>query len=107
VENAVVHGLEPRLERGHVDVHASVQGGYLVVEVSDNGRGLHAAPGTGARPRQANNGVALDNIRQRLQSRYGEQASLTLQDSAPGTRCTLRLPVTAAEPIQIAAKVST
>jgi len=107
VENAVVHGLESQLEGGHVHVHARVQDGYLVVEVSDNGRGLDAAPRTGARPGQANNGVALSNIRQRLLSRYGGQATLTLQDTAPGTRCTLRLPVPAAEPTRIAAKVST
>ena len=58
--------------------------------MQDDGRGLDAPPRPGARKSA---GVALANIRSRLQSRYGSQASLELQAAAPGTRAVIRLPV--------------
>jgi two-component sensor histidine kinase len=90
VENAVVHGLEPQLDGGSVQVHARVDGSRLVLQVRDDGRGLGAAPRPGAR---AGNGVALQNIRERLLSRYGTRASLQLQAADPGTLATLTLPI--------------
>ena len=43
-------------------------------------------------------GVALDNLRQRLQSRYGDSAAFTLSDAAPGTLARITLPLETAEP---------
>ena len=90
VENAIHHGLEPKLEGGTVRVTAHVQGRELVLEVRDDGRGLDAAPRPGSRQGA---GVALKNIRERLQSRYGDQASLELRAAAPGTHVVMRLPL--------------
>jgi len=88
VENAVHHGLEPKLEGGHVRVTARVQGGELVLQVSDDGLGLDAPP-----RRRTGAGVALANIRERLQARHGHAAGLTLAPAHPGTVATLRLPL--------------
>jgi LytS/YehU family sensor histidine kinase len=90
VENAIHHGLEPQLEGGTVQVSAHVQGGQLVLQVSDDGRGLGAPNRAGARKGA---GMALQNIRERLQSRYGHLASLELQATQPGTRVVMRLPL--------------
>jgi len=90
VENAIHHGLEPQLEGGTVTVSARVAGGELVLQVQDDGRGLDAPPRPGARKGP---GVALANIRGRLQSRYGSLASLELLAASPGTRAVIRLPV--------------
>jgi signal transduction histidine kinase len=89
VENAVVHGLEPLVDGGTVEVQASIDRGCLVIEVRDNGRGLAAA---GAAPRRGQ-GVALANVRQRLRSRFGNAASLELLPAEPGTLARLRLPM--------------
>lgn len=93
VENAIHHGLEPKLEGGRVQVRASVDGDTLVLQVSDDGMGL-AAP---ARRRGA--GMALNNLRERLLAQYGSRASLTLTAAAPGTVATLRLPFEKALPV--------
>ena len=96
VENAVVHGLEPQLDGGSVQVLARVEGPHLVLQVRDDGRGLDAAPRPGgphSHGRQDGNGVALKNIRERLLSRYGARASLELQAAHPGTLATLTLPL--------------
>ena len=88
VENAIHHGLEPKPEGGHVQLTVRRDGDALLLEVRDDGLGPDAP-----RRRSTGNGVALDNIRQRLQGRWGARASLTLQAAHPGTRATLRLPL--------------
>jgi two-component sensor histidine kinase len=92
IENAIHHGLEPQLEGGTVRVSARVQGGELVLEVRDDGRGPDAPPRPGARQGQ---GMALANIRGRLQSRYGPAASLDVHAAHPGTRAVVHLPIDA------------
>lgn len=81
VENAVEHGIGPRLQGGRVDVRAvldaSRPGGWQLC-VQDDGAGLPPGwqPGTG-----------LDNCRQRLQHHYGTGARLLLAPAQPsGTR---------------------
>jgi LytS/YehU family sensor histidine kinase len=73
-------------------VRARAEGGNMVLEVQDDGRGPDAPRGA-RRHRASGNGVALANIRQRLQARYGNAASLELEPAAPGTLARMRLPL--------------
>lgn len=91
VENAIHHGLEPKLEGGRLSITARVTGQTLHVTVSDDGRGPDAAP-----RRSTGHGIALENIRQRLRTLYGDAASLTLEPQQPGMRATLHLPLVSA-----------
>jgi two-component sensor histidine kinase len=93
VENAVRHGLEPQLEGGHVGVRVHADGGVMEIEVRDDGQGPDAP--RGARAPSSGNGVALANLRARLQARHGNAASLRIEPAGPGTRAVLRLPLTA------------
>jgi hypothetical protein len=88
VENAVQHGLEPALDGGTVRVLARAEGGELVIEVHDDGRGLHAPS-----RKPPGNGVALANIHERLAQRYGAAARLEIVAADPGTVARLRLPL--------------
>jgi two-component sensor histidine kinase len=90
VENAVVHGLEPSIEGGTVQVTARVAGPNLVLEVHDDGRGPDAPARPGA---HKGHGMALDNIRQRLLTRYGPAATLIVQAAHPGTLARITLPL--------------
>jgi signal transduction histidine kinase len=87
VENAIHHGLEPKVEGGHLRVSARAEGRALVLEVADDGLGL------GGPVRRRGAGMALANLRERLLAKYGSQASLSLADAKPGTIATLRLPL--------------
>lgn len=87
VENAIHHGLEPKVEGGTIRVSARREGPDLVLEVQDDGMGLGAP---NRRPGGA--GIALANLRERLGAQYGDAASLTLADGNPGTRASLRVP---------------
>jgi len=89
VENAIAHGVEPKIEGGHIAIAAVRDGGVLRLSVSDTGLGLDHAdqPGHGTR-------MALSNIRARLQALHGERASFTLTANEPcGAVATIILPL--------------
>jgi Histidine kinase len=86
VENAVKHGLEPKPEGGRLLVKAEIVHGKLAVTVADTGLGFGKAATAGT-------GIGLANIRERLQLRYGQQASMTIAENQPsGTRVTIAVP---------------
>jgi sensor histidine kinase YesM len=94
VENAVHHGLEPKVEGGRVRVSVRREGERVVIEVADDGLG--AAATAARRAGTLGNGVALANLRERLASRYGNDASVTLElRPDAGARATLHLPLEA------------
>jgi len=78
VENAVMHGLEPKVDGGEIVLRAAVDEGVLRVEVRDSGRGLVAAP-----PRPGG-GVGLSNLRERVRQLHGPGARLELLDNPGG-----------------------
>jgi signal transduction histidine kinase len=87
VENAIQHGLEPKVEGGTVRFRARADGGTLALEVSDDGLGFGATTSGG--------GVGLANLRQRLAAHYGERGRLSIEDGAPGTTVRVSLPLPA------------
>jgi len=91
LENAIHHGLEPKVDGGRVHVTARLLDQRLEICVDDDGLGLSAP----RRPLHAGSGMALANIRERLHTRYGDNAQLTLLPQAVGTRVLLNLPYTA------------
>lgn len=86
VENAIHHGLEPKVEGGTVTVTVRREAYMLVITVADDGMGLDAPT------RRGGAGMALANVRERLQTQWGSAASLTLVAAHPGTLATLRIP---------------
>jgi signal transduction histidine kinase len=89
VENAVMHGVEPKVEGGEIVVRAACEAGVLRIEVSDDGMGLGAAP-----PRPGG-GHGLANLRERLRSLHGLTAQLQLlENQAGGVTSRLLLPLT-------------
>ncbi|XYJ09760.1 sensor histidine kinase [Telluria sp. B2] len=89
VENAIRHGLEPKVAGGEVRIVAEVDAGRLRIRVLDDGLGQDAPrDGKGA-------GMALANIRARLQHRFGDRARLDLNLSLAntgGASATIELP---------------
>lgn len=88
VENAVRHGLEPKVEGGELRVTARRQAGpggdRLVLIVEDDGLGLAAESG---------DGHGLANVRARLEALFGRGASLRLtQKVGAGVTATVEIP---------------
>lgn len=89
VENAIKHGLEQQADGGMIRISAAPEvadAKKLRLEVSDTGGGFStAASGTG---------IGLANIRERLQTLYGNRGELTLEANQPnGVRAILQLPL--------------
>ena len=77
VENAIIHGVAPKSEPGHVHIIARVEGGQLHLEVRDDG------PGITNGHQRTKEGVGLANTRERLTKIYGARTHLALH-SQPG-----------------------
>ena len=89
VENAIAHGIEPKVEGGRVTVSAERRGDAVALTVSDDGRGPDAPPG------KAGTNVGLSNTRERLLAVYGARASLFLEPAQPaGATATILIPAT-------------
>jgi len=71
IENAVCHGLEPSETGTVISVELHVTTGYLTLIVSNPITHNEAL-------KRPNNGMALENIRQRLFIYYKEKAQLTI-----------------------------
>jgi len=88
VENAIKHGLEPKMEGGRIDVTVRREGDSLVMTVTDTGMGVAATRD----PRST--GLGLANLRARLATLFGTAGMLRLADNDPaGTRVTISFPM--------------
>jgi sensor histidine kinase YesM len=65
VENAIKHGLEPKVEGGTLQISGMVKDKKLCLDVIDSGVGFENFKGEG---------VGLSNVRERLQNLYGDKA---------------------------------
>lgn len=86
VENAIEHGVVPKLGRARLRLSAERRGAQLQITVDDDGPGLPDVPA----PRPPGRGVGLANSRLRLAQMFGERASLVLEN-APDGGCVARL----------------
>ena len=89
VENAVRHGVAPRVETGHISIGAERDAGSLLLSVEDDG------PGFGV-DAFAIAGVGLSATRDRLALRYGAAGSIQCEArhaGARGARVAIRIPL--------------
>lgn len=85
VENAVRHGIEPKLGGGKISIKIRVDRNRLNIEVSENGMGLT----------ESHQGTGLSNVSARLASLFGDAGRLTLNgNAAGGATAILTLPIT-------------
>lgn len=89
VENAIKHGLEPKIEGGSITVSAAIHDAVLQIRVEDTGLGFGVATDT------AGSGTGLANVRARLKALYGDDATLTIDQPTEGTRICISVPVAA------------
>jgi hypothetical protein len=92
VENAIRHGLEPRIGGGRITVGARRDGRQLVIEVTDTGVGMD----TDVPARSGDGGFGIAQVRERVASLAGGPGSVEVESQpGAGTTVRLRLPLTA------------
>jgi two-component system, LytTR family, sensor kinase len=90
VENAIKHGLSPKIEGGSITMRSRVEEEKLVIEVEDDGVGMDASEAL-ATPDRTRIGMA--NVAERLKVLYPNTAWMTVGNRMHGgTVITLHLP---------------
>jgi PAS domain S-box-containing protein len=86
VENAIKHGIEPKVEGGSVVIKAEKMDGLLRISVSDTGLGFSDQMNA--------QGLGLENVKARLQALYNVNASLVLEENIPcGATAIIEVPL--------------
>lgn len=85
LENAIYHGIQPRPNGGRIRIETQRQGNAVYILVHN------PLPPPGQRSHQGNR-IALDNIRARLATLFGEQAVLKTSRPNDEFTVTIRLP---------------
>ena len=87
VENAIKHAIALAEKGGVIRVRAAPAGDRLNVWIADSGSGQNTQSDSGS-------GVGLQNIRERLRMRYGDRASLSIEQSdLGGLEALLQMPL--------------
>ena len=101
VENAIVHGLEPHVAGGQVNISARLDGKLVTIEIADNGAGYAPLPQAESDTNGRNNGVGngvgngfgIQQVRERLTNTYAEQATIKIVAArAGGTLASVQFP---------------
>ena len=99
VENAIIHGLEPKVEGGHIRIWAELaKGGDFLIHVEDDGVGMSSETqkqvlsGKLEQDFRKKSHIGVYNVHRRIQLFYGEGYGLEIR-SAPGvgTCMTIRI----------------
>lgn len=104
VENAVVHGLERKKERGMVRLCCRLKQECVVLSISDNGIGMHPETlselresledGREMRKDNGQSGIGVVNVYKRLHLMYGNRAALVVEsEHGIGTTVTVSIPL--------------
>jgi two-component system LytT family sensor kinase len=88
VENAIRHGIGPKIEGGTITLRAKRGNGRLMIEVVDDGVGIPEQ----RRSEVFDSGIGISNVRERLKVVYGQDFSLKI-DSQPGQGTAIRFEI--------------
>jgi sensor histidine kinase YesM len=84
VENAIKHGLEPKVEGGEIFIRVEEDTDCYRVSVSDTGAGL---------TEEATAGIGLANVRERLEALFHGKGRMILEENEPsGLKVTMEIP---------------
>ena len=98
VENSVKHGVAPTAEQVTITLAAREEYGRLVVTVSDDGPGAAEPDGDRRAQTVLNHGIGVANVQDRLEARFGGEATIVAGPMPGGYSTQLRMPILRQEP---------
>lgn len=100
VENAIQHSIRGNFEKGKVILSGRVEERDLVIDISDNGKGIpeevlkELNDTAGNRKMAGRSGVGLRNVNERLKIYFGPDYQLQIEtQEGKGTKITIRHPI--------------
>jgi two-component system LytT family sensor kinase len=100
LENAIRHGIGPKIEGGTITLRVTRSKGHLGIEVIDDGVGIPQQRRHGI----LESGIGISNVHERLKVLYGQDFSMKIESQAgKGTAIRIEIPelVTAREPVSV------
>ena len=98
IENAIKHGLAPRLAGGEIHLRTRHHDGRLTIEISDNGMGMSSE-----RLKEVyGGGIGISNVHERLRLLYGDQFDMDIR-SQPGEGTQIRIEIPELAAVEAAA----
>ena len=86
VENSIKYGIEPTVAGGTITIDCRIQENILEIMITDTGKGLDEDINKA--------GIGINNVSQRLENIYGNQASLVLRQNYPtGIKALIKVPL--------------
>lgn len=87
VENAIKHGLKPKLEGGEIFINIYNENDNIIISVEDNGVGMYY------KQENESNGLGLYLVNERLKRFYGSQTTLHIESYPEvGTKVSFKIP---------------
>ena len=87
IENAIRHGLEPKLEGGGIALTAARNDDSVRISIVDTGLGFS---------NKTSNGIGLKNVRERIEKLYGTRGNVLVEENQPsGTKVVVTIPCSA------------
>ena len=95
VENAIIHGLEPKTEPGKVSIKVRCRDGRVEISIKDNGIGFYSDGLDGNMKILADtNHVGMYNVYRRLEMKYGKTLRFSLKSrKGEGTEVSYSFPM--------------
>lgn len=100
VENAIVHGLEPKLGHGILEVSSTISGKDLLIRIQDNGVGIDSEQVQHLRDHLEESSntlmeehIGLKNVHEQIRYYFGNKYGITIDSTlGKGTTVTVRIP---------------
>ena len=99
LENAIVHGIEEKLDKGHILVAARREDEDLYIQIMDDGVGMteetmsHILREDYSMKKSGHTSIGVVNVNRRIQMIYGKDYGLLVQSVlGAGTRITIHIP---------------
>lgn len=113
VENAIIHGLEPKAESGYINIVAYMEDDFVEILIRDNGVGIPQdklcqiiqsleKEQIESISMQGHSSIGIKNVNQRIKAYYGAEYGLHLESRVNvGTTISIRLPKNLTKKIRI------
>ncbi|HXT87204.1 MAG TPA: histidine kinase [Verrucomicrobiae bacterium] len=99
IENAIRHGLAPKLEGGEIRLSTKMAESRLTIEIYDNGMGISPERLTEI----YHEGIGISNVRERLRLLYGDQFRMEIKSQEGlGTQIRIEIPELIESPVNAA-----
>jgi sensor histidine kinase YesM len=84
VENAIKHGIEPKVAGGMVSINITGKKEILKIEIADTGLGINS---------ELSSKIGIDNVKKRIKALYGNKGHIIFEDNKPsGLKVTIEVP---------------